>query len=511
MLSWYKVIPIIFSGILYGTFPIVLLELVLFYKPELRKKIERHCKEWILRIPETSIFYKPFIFLTNNEDISYSPLSPNIISLIRMLATIIIVPIVTVFNKELAIKLFVAFAVGDAIDGEIARLCKLKTKFGEKFDPFCDKICYLSAMYIFLKPSQWIYYLLISEVWGQFGIRPLLPLIGREDKVAANSFGKIKAVLCFSSIPYSYLIDIGVPLTDFRQELLKMCLRLSIASWAFKFIKDKYYANILTGLNLLCGIGALKCIWYEAYNYALLLIIGGQCFDALDGRAAEKFGSTPSGAILDDIADFLSFGIVPAVLLIFISEKTRWAYFMGYLFIAAILFRLVRFILFDKEISEDTEKNRLNKFSLRSRKFVKDFIADAPILNILSYFFYDKKGREREENMFAGLPSPGAATMAIGASLLITGWPLWIIIFITIFLTVSRFHFPHFSRNIMPKIGTKWKVIIGSLVFILAAYTLCNKNSAAMAFLAFLSGSIYIIYNLYKYNFLFYITKNSAS
>lgn len=511
MLSWQKVIPIILSGTLYGTIPIALLELALFYKPELRKKIERHCKEWILRIPETSIFYKPFIFLTNNEDISYSPFSPNMISLIRMLGTIIIVPIVATSNKELAVKLFVAFAAGDAIDGEIARLCNLKTKFGEKFDPFCDKICYLLAMYIFLKPSIWIYYLLLSEIWGQFGIRPILPLLGRGDKVAANSFGKIKAILCFSSIPYSYLIDIGAPLTDFRQELLKICLGLSVASWVFKFIKDKYYANILTGLNLLCGIGALICIWYGAYNYALLLIIGGQCFDALDGRAAEKFGSTPLGAILDDIADFLSFGIDPAVLLIYISGKTRFAYLMGYLFIFAISFRLLRFLLFDKEIHGDAGKNRLEKFSLRSKEFIRDFIVDDPTLNILSYFFFDKKGREREKNMFAGLPSPGAATIVIGTSLLINGWLLWIIIFITIFLTVSRLHFSHFSRNIMPKVGTKWKVIIGSLVFILAAYTLCNKNSSAMAFLAFLSGSIYIIYNLYKYNFLFYITKNPAS
>ena len=38
-------------------------------------------------------------------------------------------------------------------------------------------------------------------------------------------------------------------------------------------------------------------------------VLIGQFADLFDGRAADKWGSTPHGEIFDDVADFTSFGL----------------------------------------------------------------------------------------------------------------------------------------------------------------------------------------------------------
>lgn len=129
--------------------------------------------------------------------------------------------------------------------------------------------------------------------------------------------------------------------------------------------------SLLTLCNLMCGLGS---VWYSAKAYALYaggttggwftthdaviraaawLIFVGMIFDVLDGRIARLLNSTSNfGKELDSLADFLTFGIAPAmlinvasfesdVMLFIIGERGRMMLSAAYVIFAAL--RLARY------------------------------------------------------------------------------------------------------------------------------------------------------------------------
>lgn len=497
MLSWKEVLFMIAIGIICGVGEIVLLETLLSYKV-VQNWIKNYCNNpnRIIRAPKNKCFYKIWFYLTSGEKISRAFISPNMISLGRTIGCVIVVPLAAKLSPNLAIYLFIISALADTIDGEVARRCGLVTEFGKKFDPLCDKLCYLFPMFLFCGNLKWVWFLLLSEVWGQFAIRPILPRLGLEKNVAANRIGKLKAVLCFALIPYSFLVNIGAPIPNWKEEVLITCFVLSMLSWGFKLIKEDWYANFFTGINLLCGIVAFR---FAGYNnaYVLLLILVGQCSDAVDGYVAKIYGGTPPwGELFDDLADLVSFGVVPAKMIILILEKTIPSYFIGGTYFLAVFFRLVRFLLVDKNIPTEKKLNWLEIFSLSSRKFIAEKMREFSWLEKFSFLFFDRQGKERAENIFAGLPSPAATTVVLGAALLFPEWLLWITIIATIGLAISRLHFAHFSREILPQMP---KLTIATLALILLAvvvYTLINGRHFTIALLSVIYGCAYLLYNL---------------
>lgn len=79
--------------------------------------------------------------------------------------------------------------------------------------------------------------------------------------------------------------------------------------------------NFITTAALCCGVTALHFAVKaekdpEMWTRALAAIAAAAILDALDGRAARLLRvSSPFGATLDSLADFVSFGIAPAFLL----------------------------------------------------------------------------------------------------------------------------------------------------------------------------------------------------
>jgi len=71
----------------------------------------------------------------------------------------------------------------------------------------------------------------------------------------------------------------------------------------------------LTIIGLCCGATAMRFAWYGHYKGAVAAIVVAAIFDLLDGRAARLFGTDSAfGAQLDSLADLVSFGIAPAML-----------------------------------------------------------------------------------------------------------------------------------------------------------------------------------------------------
>ena len=128
--------------------------------------------------------------------------------------------------------------------------------------------------------------------------------------------------------------------------------------------------NLMTAGNLLCGFMAVvSCIharlaataedglYLEAsapenYRYAVYFIFGAALFDMLDGRLA-RIGGRQSlfGAEFDSIADVVSFGLSPALLMFCLilapSQDFPWfrqiGWFVGFVFLLCAAMRLARF------------------------------------------------------------------------------------------------------------------------------------------------------------------------
>ncbi|MFK7852102.1 MAG: CDP-diacylglycerol--serine O-phosphatidyltransferase [Akkermansiaceae bacterium] len=131
-----------------------------------------------------------------------------------------------------------------------------------------------------------------------------------------------------------------------------------------------FLPNLMTACNLACGFFAVLMIlkgqievqkvtgdetlaakqYYEIsrqyYQYAILLIFGSCLFDLLDGRLARLGGQeSPFGQEFDSLADIISFGMAPAMLLsravLFPLGNIGWGIALVYLVCGAM--RLARF------------------------------------------------------------------------------------------------------------------------------------------------------------------------
>jgi CDP-diacylglycerol--serine O-phosphatidyltransferase len=137
-------------------------------------------------------------------------------------------------------------------------------------------------------------------------------------------------------------------------------------------VKIYFLPNLMTACNLACGFFAVLMIfkglievqvvmadlgplsakkYYEIsrdyYEYAILLIFGSCLFDLLDGRLARLGGKDSSfGREFDSLADIISFGMAPALLLsravLFpLPKNIGWAIALIYLVCGAM--RLAKF------------------------------------------------------------------------------------------------------------------------------------------------------------------------
>ena len=352
------------------------------------------------------------------------------------------------------ILLFTISAVLDGVDGLVARRCNLATHLGEEIDPLCDKMTYLPPIVFFAYQgflgvtAVWV--LVAIEACGQFLVRYIIKRFTLFS-IAANNFGKIKAVLCFSLIIYCTLLDGALSIPNFATQMLHICIILSVSSIVFKIIPNHFYADILSILNLCCGILGTYFVFQGRYAYAAMAILAGQIFDLFDGRMAEKHGGTPFGPWLDDIADLVSFGVCPGLLIILKGNLSLPFFAAGVIYTVAVGFRLWRYLSRDKH--DDTL---------------------AP-------------------GVFNGLPSPAGAMAALGACLLcINQWSTLLIVLITIFLLVSHLRFVHFGRVILKTFPRTLIVMLGFVVVFLTAYLIKARDSEMLGWVLLFCFMVYV-------------------
>lgn len=354
-------------------------------------------------------------------------------------------------HQAAAILIFTFAAILDGVDGVVARGCNLGTKWGEWLDPMCDKLTYLPPLigfaYTGILSTKLVWTLVVIEFAGQFFARHILSLL--HSSGAANNFGKIKAIICFALVIFCALLDKNPGIIDIGDEVLTACIVLSTASVAFKFIPNRLYADILSTLNFCCGVTSLLLTHQQRFAWAICIIIMGQLFDLFDGRMAEKHGGTKYGPYLDDIADFVSFGLAPAYVIMKSGGSMAWLF--GLIFIAGVAFRLIRFVA------------------------------------------VDKKRTDLPTGIFNGLPSPAGALIVLGAALVCPPNVLLGVAIVSVCLMVSNIRFAHFGRVILQQIPKPLFFLASASIIVTIAFVLKTKNVQMFGYLILCSVALYMI------------------
>ncbi len=352
--------------------------------------------------------------------------------------------------QSLSIFIFTFAAILDGVDGVVARGCNLVSRWGEWLDPLCDKLTYLPTMVGFasigiLSPKL-VWILVVIELVGQFFARRILAWL--KVSGAANNFGKIKAIICFALVILCALMDANPGMLNIGDGVLGACIVLSAASMIFKFVPNRLYADILSMLNFMCGVTSLILTYHHCYAWAICVIIMGQLFDLFDGRMALKHGGTKYGPWLDDIADFVSFGLAPAYMVII--RGGTFALVFAMIYVVGVAYRLVRFVTKDKGRT------------------------DLPA------------------GIFNGFPSPAGALIVLGASLVSGPTLLWAFTAISTALMVSHIRFAHFGRVILKQIPKPIFFLISAATIVVFAYILKTKNIHMFGYLILASVVFYL-------------------
>jgi CDP-diacylglycerol---serine O-phosphatidyltransferase len=78
--------------------------------------------------------------------------------------------------------------------------------------------------------------------------------------------------------------------------------------------------DLLTTANLACGVGSILLASQGQLTWACWLVFAGALFDVFDGLAARALGGgTPLGAQLDSLADMVTFGVAPGMVVFMLS------------------------------------------------------------------------------------------------------------------------------------------------------------------------------------------------
>jgi CDP-diacylglycerol--serine O-phosphatidyltransferase len=152
-----------------------------------------------------------------------------------------------------------------------------------------------------------------------------------------------------------------------------------------------FLPNLMTAGNLFCGfVAVIRCIqarlitdageyagahahqtWMEFYTNAVWLILAAVVFDSLDGRLARLGGRTSLfGAEFDSLADIISFGVAPALMVFFLilapTEEFQWfrqfGWLIAFIYLLCAAVRLARFNVITNPLLHRTTTEIHNDF-----------------------------------------------------------------------------------------------------------------------------------------------------
>ena len=205
--------------------------------------------------------------------------------------------------------------------------------------------------------------------------------------------------------------------------------------------------DLVTLVNLLLGFSALVMILEADYYRATLFILAAVAADGLDGSISRKFFKGDDfGKELDSLADVVSFGVAPA-LLVYNS------------IIGGILGLIVAVFLLSTGVI------RLARFNIKSS----------------------------QPGFFTGLPIPASAILIVtfyNTSLSLNSYLIAMFVFFLAFLNVSKFSYPSHKRQ-LTRAQITGITFIGLILILMA-------NIGLLWEFAFGIGILYLLFPIYS-------------
>lgn len=206
--------------------------------------------------------------------------------------------------------------------------------------------------------------------------------------------------------------------------------------------------SAFTLVNMLCGFTSIRAAEAGRFDLAAVLIGVAVIFDIFDGAVARAVGAiTPFGLQFDSLADLISFGVAPAVLLWTWSlhDLGDAAWVLPCFWLACAAFRLGRF-------------------------------------NVTVDPLSDKR-------YFVGLPSPGAAGLVLTSVFAFdgdfVGWHRWAPVALAIVpaaLMASSFRFTSFRWLASPRRDRIWVTVTVVVVLVIGLATVPAATGVAVAY-----------------------------
>ncbi len=117
----------------------------------------------------------------------------------------------------------------------------------------------------------------------------------------------------------------------------------------------KHIPNFITSLNLFAGCMAIYYGFRGNYELVLLFVLLAAVFDFADGMAARLLHAySPMGKELDSLADVVSFGVAPGVLVLSMLSQSGlpyWVGFAGFIIPVFSALRLAKFNIDERQSS----------------------------------------------------------------------------------------------------------------------------------------------------------------
>ena len=315
----------------------------------------------------------------------------NIITILRIVGVGCIfwmTPYTTNFTQILVILFYTVICLTDYLDGWIARRLKIESELGKILDPLADKI--LVLLFLPLLEMQVItsfpVFIILAREFAMMGLR-VYSVQNGGDSIPAQFTGKLKTALTFPVCgilfgivpvqkvdipvffePIQWLID-WVMIWPQGVFLFLIYTVVALTIWSFidyfdhflwglhlkRYNNDEDKArqalrslipNFVSVTNVVFGMIGIYFALNLQFRFAALFLVICVVLDAVDGSIARRLNaSTPLGAKLDTIADFVSFGLLPSTVIYVHLDQYSMIGALGLaaLYLVATGYRLIRF------------------------------------------------------------------------------------------------------------------------------------------------------------------------
>jgi CDP-diacylglycerol--serine O-phosphatidyltransferase len=218
-------------------------------------------------------------------------------------------PMAASTKTPVMVALMAVFLSLDYVDGTIARIRGVDGPWLRVADRFAD----LPVTLVLL----WLNRDVLPQSAMGIKVATDLSLLLLYARGLGSNYKRLRATANHTSLLALWMLVLGLAPKLVTAELTGMLLWINagvsvvIVLRRLKVLSRRRIADALSLGNLACGVMAMVFAHRQEFDVSLLLLTLGAALDGMDGAAARRWGGSPYGVYMDDVADGVSYGLAP--------------------------------------------------------------------------------------------------------------------------------------------------------------------------------------------------------